>query len=847
MLKVALRGLRFHPIRFVLTTIAVLGGVAFVVSAVVLTASVRAEFDTLLEEINAGIDLTVRAEERFDQQNFGGTVNPVPEDLLSEVRSVDGVASADGTVQGFPALLVDESGEPVSPPTGGPPLGVNWTTNAELSTVQLERGDGPTEPDEIAIDRDLADRADVEVGDTVQVQTAQGPGEYTLTGVFTFGESNSLGGATIVAFTTPEAQRLFNLEDQFATIEVSIEPEADKATVQQEVASLLPRDIEVVDNEEVVQESQEELGAIFSIFGNVLLGFAGIALFVSAYLIANTFNITVSQRVRELALLRAIGATGRQVATSVMIEAAVVGIVAVILGSIAGVVLSLVFQQVLNQAGFGAGDTSLVLTWWPFVLGLALGLGLSLLLAVHPAWKATTVPPVAAMQEGYRISNVPLWVRLVAGALLTLAGAGMMVNSLFGDPGTTVLLTGMILGAVSIFVGITLLSPVIAGPVARVVGAPFAALLNVTGRLARGNAARNPRRTSTSAAALMIGLALVSMSLVIGASIRATLEDALESSITADWYIDTGSFFPFSPTVVDELREQPELAAVTGGRFGQMQVRGDTRQFNAVDYDTVTELFDLDVQAGEIEPGSQGVLVQSDPATDLGLEPGDTLTVTFQATGDVDLPVLAVYEDSSILGNWIIDQRTYDENFTEQVDFWAAARTAEGIDADEARAAIEGVLADHPELQVQDRSEFQQSQEDQINQALIVVFVFLALAVIIAFIGIMNTQALAVFERTREIGLLRAVGQTRRQVWGMVVIEATIVAVFGALLGVVVGVPFGWAIGVALPEDFISIVSFPWAQLVLLVVLAGILGVVAALYPAWRASRLDVLEAISYE
>ncbi|MCU0268303.1 MAG: FtsX-like permease family protein [Acidimicrobiales bacterium] len=853
MLRVTLKGLLQHKLRLALTTLAVVTGVAFVVGALVLTDSVRAQFDTLFAEINQGIDLTVRAEERFDEGPFGARA-PVPDDLVPQIEAVDGVANVVPNAGGLPALLIDADGDPVAA-MGGPPLGVSVSPSDELSQVTFEEGSAkPVAGDEIAIDKDLADRSGFGVGDTVQVQTPRSPDPerpdgYRITGVFTFGESNSLAGATIIAFTFPEAQRLFNLEGQASDIAIGLEDGADPVAVQAAIEPLLPDGVEVVDNETVVGESQQSAGQIVDIFGNVLLGFAGVTLFVSAFLIFNTFLIIVGQRVRELALLRAIGASQRQVAFSVLGEALVVGLVASIIGFAGGIVVAVALNTILNAIGAGTSETTIVLKPWALVAAFGVGVGATVLSALLPAWTATHVPPVAGLRAGYRLRLGTLRSLGIIGGLVVAIGAVAIGVALTQDLETLPLLVCYIVGALSVFIGAALASTAVAGPVSEIVGAPFSRGFGRPGRLAQENAAREPTRTAFTAAALMIGISLVSTTLVVGTSIRETFVDVLGKGITADWYVSGGpqAFYGFSNQVAEQMAEAPELTSVTGGRFGAMQVDDSVKDVFAVDLGVADELFELDVQQGTLEGAERGLLIHEDPARDLGVGPGDTVTVTFQQTGQVELPVVAVYADASVLGNWIIDLQTHSENFADQTDFFVAAKTAEGSTAEQARAAIERITESYPQIEVQDRDEYEAAQLSQLNLILGVIVVFLLLAVAIAIIGITNTLALSVVERTRELGLLRAVGMERRQVTRMVVVEAVIVAIFGALLGVVIGLAFGWVLGTALPDEVVARITVPYVWLVFLVLLSAGLGVVAALFPAWRASRLNVLEAIAHE
>ena len=442
MLRVSIKSLLAHKIRFGLTTLAVVVGVAFVVGIFALTDTVRGQFDTLFEEINAGIDLTVRGQEQFDQQAFGGAGAPVPETLLPEVRDVEGVAAASGTVTGLPALAIDADGEPVRP-NGGPPLGVNAIDQDLLTGLTREEGRPPEADDEIAMDIDLAERGNFTVGDEVTLSTPLGPRVYQLTGTFTFGESNALAGATLIAFNTPEAQRLFNLVGGFNTIEIALEPGADPEAVLDEIAGLLPDLVEVVPNEVVVQESQADVGRLVSTFGNVLLAFAGVTVFAAAFLISNTFTIIVGQRVRELALLRAIGASERQIASSVLLEALLIGVVASIIGFGLGVLVATGLNAALASTGFGGGSTGLVLAPRTYLVAIAVGVLITVLSAVLPAWKATTVPPVAAMRVGFHLRGASLRTRTTLGSGMIVVGLAVLGYALFGGASSVILYGGL--------------------------------------------------------------------------------------------------------------------------------------------------------------------------------------------------------------------------------------------------------------------------------------------------------------------------------------------------------------------------------------------------------------------
>ncbi|MGZ4727994.1 MAG: ABC transporter permease [Acidimicrobiales bacterium] len=844
MLKVTIKGLLGHKIRFVLTTFAVVIGVGFVVGTIVLTDSVRSQFNQLFVDINKGIDLQVRGVNQFDQGAFGQTP-PIPDSVLSEVEAIPGVKAVGGNAGGIKALVIGSDGKSVDP-VGGPPLSVTWTPNSPNSSIIVLDGNPPSSDQQVGLDVDTAKKAGKVVGDSVTIITPIGPQDYTVSGIFKFGESNSLSGATLAAFTLAEAQRINNLEGKLQSIDVSVDDPSSVDSVQQSIQAILPTGVEVVPASTVVSDSQAGLSPIIDTFGRVLLGFAGVTLFVSAFLISNTFTIVVGQRVRELALLRAIGASPFQIAGSVLGEALIVGILASVLGFGIGILIALGLNAVLSASGFGTSGTSLVISPSAFVAAFVIGIVVTMLSAISPAWKSTTVPPVAAMREGFTFRGLSMRSRFIAGSTMALLGGAAIAWALFTGPDTLPLLLGMIGGALLVFLGVALFSPSVASPMAHLIGflyRPF----KTSGHLAEENAARNPRRTASTASALMIGLALVTTVLVVGTSLKATFRQTIDRTITADWYVVPKSFVGFDPALTKSLTQLPELSAVAAVRQGRAQVQGSTKQVSAVDFGEVAKVFNLGLDQGSIGSGTHGVIVNKEPASDLGLTVGSDVTLVFNDTGGVTLPVVGISSETSFLGNWIVDMDTFAANTSAQLDQTVAAKTADGVSQAQARAAIEPLLEPYPDVKLQDRAEFTKAQLGQIDSLLNVVNVFLLLAIIIAVIGITNTLALSVFERTRELGLLRAVGMSRRQLRRMVRLEAVIVAVFGAILGLIVGLLFGFAVSSALPDNFVSGVSIPYGTLISLVILAAVVGVLAAIGPARRASKLDILDAVAHE
>ncbi|MFP5322952.1 MAG: ABC transporter permease [Acidimicrobiia bacterium] len=846
MWKLSLRQLLAHKIRFVMTSFAVILGVSFVVGSLVVTDTVRRSFDTLFAEITEGTDLVVRSESAFEDQSFSGNREPLPEELVDVVGGVEGVAVAEGGVGGT-AQPIAPDGEPVTT-TGAPLLGTTWGETDALYPVTLAAGEKPDEAGEIAIDQGTYEEYDFELGQPVDVLLPTGTETFTLVGTATFGESNSLAGARLTMFTPDAAQRAFDREGVVEEIYIALEEGADAEAVQAAVAAALPDGAEVVTGEATAQEGSDEIGEFVDIFGNVLLGFAGVALFVSAFYIYNTFSIILGQRIKELALLRAVGASASQIRRTVVLEALLVGVLASTIGIGTGMLTALGLRGLLNAGGFGLPADALVLEPATVIVAFVVGVGVTLAASVIPARSAAKVSPISALRDGVATTPASRRTRLAVGAVMGALGVLLVLTGLFVADGTAPTLAALGFGAVLVFLGVAGLSPLFAGPVAGVLGAPVARLFGEPGTLARENATRNPFRTASTASALVVGLALVTMASVVGESVKDTFADKIDQSVAADFVISDSSFAGFSPRLADALAETPEIDAVSGIRFGQFQFKGNVRDLVAVGPDA-GELVDVDVRSGDAlaDLGTDGIFVHQDPARDLGLEVGDTVDVTFAATGERTLTVRGIHADATFAGNYVISLEAWDENFTDRIDGVVMARAADDVEAADARAAVESALAAFPQAEIEDRQEFLDSQQAQIDQVLVTVNVLLLLAVVIAVLGIANTLSLSVFERTRELGLLRAVGMSRRQTRRMVRWEAAIVSLFGAVLGVVVGLVFGFAAATAMPESFLDRISVAGGTLASLLVLAVLAGLAAAILPARRASKLDVLRAITAE
>lgn len=822
---------------------AITASVSFVVGSFVLADSLRSTFDSLFTELNENVDLEVRSVQEFDTDDAR---EPVDVALTDTIAAVDGVDQVDPVIQRY-AQILDRDGD-VIPTSGAPTFGTSWQGEDSLAGVTLKDGRAPAGPDEVAIDKATADRADFVVGDTITYVTDLGPFQATVVGLVGLGSADSFGGAQLVAMDLATALDRLDSNGKVDVIDISVADGADVATVQAAITEVLPPQYEVVTGEQVADETADSVNEFVNVFGTGLLIFAFITAFVSAFIINNVFQITIGQRLRELALLRAVGASGRQVRRMITLEALGLGVIATVLGIGGGVLVALGLVAAFDAAGAGFPDTSMVLAPRTIVVAALVGVGITMLSVIVPSRRAAHIPPVAAMRPELGFAAMQTR-RLVAGVVVTVIGLFLFVIGLFVRPGGT---TGLIAlaggGALLLFIGVASLSATIASPVTRLIGWPVEKLFKVPGALARQNVARAPRRTASSASALMIGVALVSSTAVFASSLRSSLIGTIENAISADIVITDPSFQGLSPLIAETLAEVPEVGAVTPVRGISGQVDGETRTFGAVEPVAFEQLVDPDLIDGTIaELGPDELLLNDDPANDLDAEVGSTVDVTFQNGEQRTLTVAGIYGDSTF-GNWLISLDTL-ATITDAPsrDFFVFAKFADDVDPGAGLIAVEQALEPFPQADVQTTQEFQDANEEQINQLLLIITMLLAFAILIAILGISITLALGVFERTREIGLLRAVGMNKRQTRRSVRWEAVIVSTFGALIGIVVGTLLGVVLTLAVPDDVISELAFNPSIIVMILIGAVIAGLIAALYPSYKASNMNVLEAIATE
>lgn len=837
MIRLVLRSITDHKVRLAMTALSIALGVAFVAGTFVFTDSIQARFDTLFDDVYAGVDATVRP-------TSDATSDVLAEDLVMALNELDGVDAAVGSVGGF-AQPIDSDGTPIGG-QGPPNLGMSWIDVEALNALQIADGNGraPTSAGEIVIDAGTAEANGFVVGDDINVAFIGQPVEtFELVGIATFGSADSLAGATLSAFSLEEAQRLFAVEG-FHQIDVLATGDVGDEILIETIAAIIPTDTEVVSGDDQTQEQLAEVTEGLGFITTGLLAFAGVAVFVGAFIIQNTFRITVAQRTKELALLRAIGASAKQVTRIVALEALTISIIASALGVGLGVGLAEALKLILDAAGFGIPNGPLTITWQAVGISMTVGIIVTVASSLLPARKAAQISPIEAMRAGdVRTTPRSLRRRAIAGVTVSAAGASLMALGLSEAVGNGIAWVGA--GALGVFLGISVLAPLMARPIATVVGWPLPRLFGVPGQLATDNARRQPRRTAATASALMVGVALVGFVAVFATSIKASTASTLEGAFPADYSIQsTNVQSPVGTEFVVRASDLPEVATASGVQATQVTISDQAEQVVGVDPTTISAVYDMGA-AQPLAALDDGLFVREDTLEEDGYAVGDIVEVGF-ADGPTQLEVTGTFTDTSFAA-FMVSTETLSANGESVDSFIVFTRLVESADLDEARSAIESLAADYGNLQVQTLSEFIDGVEAQVDQLLGLFQGLLGLAIVIAVLGITNTLALSVVERTSEVGLLRAIGMSRRQVRRMIRWEAVIISIFGAILGVAVGIGMGWAVVTALAEDGLGEFVVPSANLAIYVLLAGLAGIVAAIGPARSASRLKILDAIAYE
>jgi putative ABC transport system permease protein len=854
MIKFSLRSLAGRKLRTTLTALAIVLGVAMMSGSYVLTDTIDKAFDSIFVDSYAGTDAVVTGKEAgFSFEGESTQPPPIPETTLEQVRAVNGVEVATGSVFDWQTKLLRPDGEPIE--TGTAPslaFGIDTAPAYErFNPLNLVEGRWPRGDDEVAVDEGTANEENLQLGNRIGVAAIGPAQEFEVVGVAKYGDVSSLGGATFAIFDVATAQALLGKQGQLDSVQAAAEEGVTPQELTQRIRAELGKDVTVRTGVEQADEASSEIATFTTIIRYFLLSFAGIALFVGAFVIFNTLSITVAQRTREFATLRTIGASRQQVLRSVILEALVIGLGASLVGLFAGLGLAVGLSELFRALNFDLPQTQTVFATRTIVVSLVVGTLVTLVAGLLPAVRATRVPPIAAVREGATLPRGRLarFTPYSAAVVVALAVVALGYGTLAGDIaiGDRFALLG--LGVLALFVGVAMLSSRLVRPLARVVGIPARRLGGPAGQLAEGNAQRNPGRTAATAAALMIGIALVTFVSVLANGIRVSNSDAIERQIQSDLIVTSqDGYSEFPAAVGDAVAAVEGVETVSNVRQDIAQIEGDGANLTGLD-DRITEVYGFrwKQEPADEELGPDGALLPHNVADDKNLEVGETVTVISTRNVRREFVVRGIYEGSPfypLLGTLSVSQAAFDALYERPRNRFTLADVAGDVAAGKAR--IESALESFPDTRVQTRSEWIAKEDREIQQFLLLLYVLLALSVIISLFGMVNTLALSVFERTRELGMLRAIGMTRRQTRRMVRHESVITALIGAALGLPLGIFLAALVTVALGQYDLRF-SVPLGQLVVLAVVAVIAGVLAAVTPARRAARLDPLRALQYE
>jgi putative ABC transport system permease protein len=851
--KVAVRGLFARKLRLALTVLAVVLGTTLIAGTYVFTDSINSAFDTIFTVSNEGTDAAITPHKTIDTTDNGGTPPTIPASLLDQVRRSPGVASADGSIFDVGTVL-GKNGERISK-GGAPNFIASIADQPRFEGFTIKAGRRPRAADEAAIDAATAGKQGWTLGDKVCAVATAERKCYTLVGTTQIAGLSSFGGATVLDVILPEAQRMLGKGSGFDEIQASAKPGVTAQQLKAELRRTLPRSVDVRTGTEQAAKQSKDIRDNLGFLTTALLAFAGIALFVGAFLIFNTFSITVAQRMREFALLRTLGASRRQIMRAVITEGLALGFVGGVVGFALGIGTAALLRALFKLVGADLPTKGVVIETRTVIVTVIVGTVVSLVASLSPAIRAMRVPPVEALREG----AVPMAhsrgrpMAILASVLLA-AGVALMCVGLFGSlKSDSAAISFMGGGAALTFLAVALLSPRLVRPLANLVGRPIERMTGITGRLARENAIRQPGRTAVTAAALMIGVALVTFASIFAAGAKATVDKAIDANLESTFVVqNTDGFSPFSPEVLRTVDRIDGVDSVTGVRFSQAKVRGvdGNQSVSSIDPQTFLDLYKLDMKEGGEAAvralGPDQVLVDSDYADAHDANVGDALQVTTPTGNHLALRVSGIVDDNGgLMGKLTITNAVAQSQFGEPKDAFGLIGIDRGADANAVKQRIASVLDQrYPEAEVLTNQEFKDDIAGQVNQLLGLIYALLALAVIVSLFGIVNTLVLSISERTRELGMLRAIGTSRKQVKRVVRWEAVITSLIGAVLGIVMGVVL--AVLFTRPLDDFTL-SIPVLSLIFLFILAGIAGVGAAVLPARRAAKLDVLQALAYE
>ncbi|WP_445527222.1 ABC transporter permease [Streptomyces cyslabdanicus] len=856
-LKTSLRNFFAHKGRMALSAVAVLLSVAFVCGTLVFTDTMNTTFDKLFQATAS--DVTVSAKGSSDTgETTSRTGRPpvMPVSLLAEVRGIQGVRAAEGAVFSTSVTVVDADKDKLSPSSGAPTIVGNWTDN-DARTMKITSGAAPKGPDQIMVDADTADKHHLKLGDEIGVITAVGTHRAHVSGIATYTVTNP--GAAIFYLDTKTAQRtLVGRTGVYTSVNVTAAKGVTDEQLKKNVAATIGAGYKVQTAKEVADANQKDIESFLNVMKYGMLGFAGIAFLVGIFLIINTFSMLVAQRTREIGLMRAIGSSRRQVNRSVLVEALLLGVVGSVLGVGAGVGIAVGLMKLMGQMGMHLSTDDLTVAWTTPVIGLVLGVVVTVLAAYLPARRAGKVSPMAALRDaGTPADGRAGTVRAVVGLVLTGAGAASLYAAATADKATEG--SGWLgLGVVLTLIGLVVVGPLLVGGLVRVLSAVLLRIFGPIGRMAERNALRNPRRTGATGAALMIGLALVACLSVVGSSMVASATDQLDKTVGTDFIIQSDNGDVITPQAVKAVKDAPGLERVTEYKLVDVSLTtpdgrtAKNEMINAADPTYAQDLRTKTVEGTLADAyRADSMSVPEGFAKKHGVKQGSTIQVGFKGGTTAQLTVRAITSDDGLIDNGamyvsIATAAKYVPADRMPLDLLLFATAKDGQET-AAYQALKSALHDYPQYTVRDQTDYKEELQNQIGQLLDMVYALLALAIIVAVLGVVNTLALSVVERTREIGLMRAIGLSRRQLRRMIRLESVVIALFGALLGLGLGMGWGATAQKLLALEGLKVLDIPWPTIIGVFVGSAFVGLFAALIPAFRAGRMNVLNAIATE
>jgi putative ABC transport system permease protein len=850
MIEVALKGLAGRKLRAGLTAFAIVLGVAMISGTFVLTDTINKGFHTIFTGSYKNTSAVITSKVAFTSDNTDSAAPPFPESLLAKVRALPGVAVAAGSVTSDQAKLIDKRGKTIG--FGTFAYGIDPSLQ-QLNPLTLVKGAWPSGGSEVAIDKAVAAKKGFQLGDSIGIETHSGLHRFRIAGLVQLASVSSTGGLTIAAFDLRTAQDLLGKAHGLDVIRVQAKSGVPTTALLGQITPLLPATAQVRDATAQAKEDEKSVSGFTGFIQKALLAFAGIALFVGGFVIANTLSITVAQRTREFATLRTLGATRRQVRRSVLLEALVLGAVASLTGLFLGLGLAKGLSALFTALGLDLPKGGTVFSTRTVIVSLVVGTLVTVLASLRPARRATRVPPIAAVREGSVLpeSRLARFGPVLGIAVLALGTALVSYGAFVHHISVARHLLSLGAGCLLMFVGMTIFAPKLVRPLAAVLGWPAQRLGGAAGDLALDNVRRNPARTASTAAALMIGLALVTFVTVFAQGLRKGFEGAVDDLFKADYALATSNFDPLSTAAADRVAGAPGLKVISSIRAGAVRVLDKTINVTAVDAN-MSRVLDVKWYRGSpavpARLGADGAFVDKSYAKRNGLSIGSPLQLETPTGRLLNLTLKGIFtspKGGSPFGSVTISTRTFDANYANPENNLTLIKIAGGVSAANT-AKLERAAASFPDAKIETQTQFKHEQEKFIVNLLNLLYALLGLSVIISLFGIVNTLVLSVFERTRELGMLRAVGMTRQQVRRMIRHESVVTSLIGGALGIGLGVFLGFIISRALQGEGV-VFALPYGRLLVFVVATILVGIVAAAFPARRASRLNALETLQYE